>query len=1692
MSFRKIHGFSLAANSWAENFHVERLPADPAVLEAGRVWYNNAEKCLKYSLRTEDNNLVIRKFINDKLLKEAFEGLDHRDEIRVVVAEPFGNAASVVIPGQDENGSIKFISKQLGEVGNNLTIEYIVPSEPIHSVNVNTVENDIVVNLASTAGEFAGIVLDQIEYVSKIPGTVGNSISIEYTQNNTESLTVSVSGNNITVDLMTGTKTTDIVTVINGDIAASELVTLTPSDAITNFTTWFNEGDWNCYAEDEQTASWSNGYFTTDGYVINLERSNMAADLPFEKAKTLKLFFNKVLSQIQIFDQNNQLMLDASPSTSGSYEAELDWETNSSTYINKISMIFSTFNANLTNIEYKEINKVIETTQGQVFLENGVDGTVSTTAADIVGAILTTPSVNNLVSVSLIGDGSGLVQPSAKTNFNGGNDLDYIPTVIDTVAVELNDRILVKNASNPVNNGIMVVDSIPPSDPDYSIGTDCSKVTYTPVGDASPTVNHLDPGIANQPVNITVEDQTVNISLATGQDTPQIGTRQSANTYNFITIQFQGMGNNYSRVWTGNTDPDQTSIIWEIINNNIYCHPATNESGVITSTYQDVIDSIPGSIVDGLFTITLGKRWNPSEHRSVSTARNYTAYLDGITEITDDWSYFSTTPINVTTNFITYIPNQRFSKLIASKFRLTERTGSLGITEVPVLIKDTAGNDILNTNVTYSQYQFEDTTIDYDLDLSNGFDIASIQIGNEVTTVTGGEFSIDFYAYEPNAIFQESFIFLDREIPYSFMLSAFELTQAVNLDPVASTLVTASEILGGATGVVDYISNIGQAITIWQDAIWDGTKIHVPSGQFNGDVPYIHNPVRFKITFDTITNAHVYLTNSSNSHAFHDGSAVTSGIWYDIIPDPSDIFYITVEDNDGSSDFNITSIEFEVPSSPVVTGSIEVYTLPYITVSRASDANSNSNVVPGMFCFVLDGQKYKNTSFVLTNKEKDIDVGVKPLNFTQFTSVTEINAGPGLEKDGTDFSVKVDGTSIVVSENGIKVSDDYMPDLSEIDTQLQFLSKNYITNDDVSAGQLVARVDDNQVSIANLFDISPINNDHILDYVGARAYQNNIYIDSIGDNDYLALATYLGLPGGHHRLFRFRVTPIGYEELNQIELNNTEFGDLWEAPIVNVNDSMAVIVSNSDNSIWIHPVHYNSDSVTLGTRIDIPIWNATQFKGITATKMSENTIVIGFAYNLFYQLLYVKFNGEEVEKQFLYAIDTNNDRSAKSGQIVMTSLTPTTGIIRRVHTASGSTSRTSRFTAFRILPDIEEFELSTETPHFIGNGNFGYPRIRRLDDNRFIAATGDMITVGNIDPNLEITFGTPAQLDNDTIELHYSVDFTTVGPQLYAFSGSTWDTSTPKARYPLYIDNLTVTTGTGVMLFEGYTYSGHLGINEVGGYIYIQSAYRDSDSKNLFSIHTRYASEGSAFLGISDVTTTAGNEIKVVLEGVVSQYTDLIPGQYYYQGNNGELSTTGNILVGRAISSTDLQILLSGPIVTDDSNESTPVVTKIIELSDTPNLFGTENQVLAINPTVDGMVWINIPSITQIETIYNSTGLSEDGLYVTSTNPIISSASSLSDADKKLALSITTLTTSINSKVFTFTSDNPATTHTITHNLNSNNLEITVWVYNTSTNKYEVDTVGISQTNQNVIVVDLTESANIKAIIRDSSVVSYS
>lgn len=93
-----------------------------------------------------------------------------------------------------------------------------------------------------------------------------------------------------------------------------------------------------------------------------------------------------------------------------------------------------------------------------------------------------------------------------------------------------------------------------------------------------------------------------------------------------------------------------------------------------------------------------------------------------------------------------------------------------------------------------------------------------------------------------------------------------------------------------------------------------------------------------------------------------------------------------------------------------------------VALTRASDADSNAEVTPGLFVFVEQGGSRGDSGWVLTT-DAPITLGTTPLAFTQFSGAGQIVAGNGLAKNGNTLDVNVDSSTIEISTDILRVKD---------------------------------------------------------------------------------------------------------------------------------------------------------------------------------------------------------------------------------------------------------------------------------------------------------------------------------------------------------------------------------------------------------------------------------------------------------------------------------------------------------------------------------------------------------------------------------------------------------------------------------------------------------------------------------------------
>jgi hypothetical protein len=100
-------------------------------------------------------------------------------------------------------------------------------------------------------------------------------------------------------------------------------------------------------------------------------------------------------------------------------------------------------------------------------------------------------------------------------------------------------------------------------------------------------------------------------------------------------------------------------------------------------------------------------------------------------------------------------------------------------------------------------------------------------------------------------------------------------------------------------------------------------------------------------------------------------------------------------------------------------------------LTRATDADSSSEVTPGMFTFIEEGTQNGDTGWLLTS-DAPIVLNTDDLVFTQFSSAGVIQAGDGLTKTGNTLDV-VAGNGIVVNANDVAVDYGTTAELADVD-----------------------------------------------------------------------------------------------------------------------------------------------------------------------------------------------------------------------------------------------------------------------------------------------------------------------------------------------------------------------------------------------------------------------------------------------------------------------------------------------------------------------------------------------------------------------------------------------------------------------------------------------------------------------------------
>ena len=94
-------------------------------------------------------------------------------------------------------------------------------------------------------------------------------------------------------------------------------------------------------------------------------------------------------------------------------------------------------------------------------------------------------------------------------------------------------------------------------------------------------------------------------------------------------------------------------------------------------------------------------------------------------------------------------------------------------------------------------------------------------------------------------------------------------------------------------------------------------------------------------------------------------------------------------------------------------------------LTRAADANSNTEVTAGLFTFVEEGSTNADSGWVLTTNNA-ITLGTTDLAFAQFSGAGSISAGAGLTKTGNTIDVVGTADRITVNANDVDIASTYV------------------------------------------------------------------------------------------------------------------------------------------------------------------------------------------------------------------------------------------------------------------------------------------------------------------------------------------------------------------------------------------------------------------------------------------------------------------------------------------------------------------------------------------------------------------------------------------------------------------------------------------------------------------------------------------
>jgi hypothetical protein len=352
------------------------------------------------------------------------------NDIAVTLATTDNTAASLTLGGVAENDGVTYTAVNGGLAGNSIRIEHAVPApETALSISVNG--NDITVTLATdVAGDVTSTALDVANAVEADP-TASLLVNAIYEGTGAD-IAVAAGFTNLSggANFTVSSTAQAVADAVNLDEDASTLVTAsaggdgTGTAAVAAFTNLGNGGENFLITSTAgavaiavnahgAAAALLNASATGDGqgYVLAQSMSNLSGGAVFAIVSTAQ----------EVADAVNAAtaLVDATVEGDGSGVA---------------------------------------VAQAFINLTGGAEEDIASTAAQVRDAVNAHVGASSLVTASAEGNGAGVTKVYAMTALSGGKTLNGgAPKVVDGVTLQVADRVLVKDAVTPSENGLYTV-----------------------------------------------------------------------------------------------------------------------------------------------------------------------------------------------------------------------------------------------------------------------------------------------------------------------------------------------------------------------------------------------------------------------------------------------------------------------------------------------------------------------------------------------------------------------------------------------------------------------------------------------------------------------------------------------------------------------------------------------------------------------------------------------------------------------------------------------------------------------------------------------------------------------------------------------------------------------------------------------------------------------------------------------------------------------------------------------------------------------------------------------------------------------------------------------------------------------------------------------------------------------------------